>query len=208
MPSPFLSTASQKRRGVRTEVILLSNWSWRTTVRNLKAGVPIVLSTTFEMVDGERRGHAVLLGRHAQAERADERQLLFAELVAHRHLTVAEGWPPAIEDGVAVQMRGGIEDAAAVLVDRVAEAERGLHRRLFRAELVDERYLLGREGDRALLELVALEMVEGRSRRRADQRRHEEEAWPEAVPAGELPRALPHADHVTCPPRTGQSAGR
>jgi len=163
---------------------------------------------TFEMIDGERRGHAVLLGRHAQAFRADERQLLLAELVAHRHLAVAEGRSPLIEDGVAIQMRGGIEDAAAVLVDRVAEAERGLHRWMLRVELVDERHLLGRESDRVLLELVALEMVERVSRRRADQRRDEEEAWPEAVRAGELRRALPHADHFICPLRTGQSAGR
>src|SRR5439155_14008268 len=104
--------------------------------------------------------------------------------------------------------RGGVEDPATVLVDRIAEAERRQHRRLRRVELIDERHLTWREVNGALLELIALEVVERRRRRRADQRRDEKKAWPDAVRAGEPPRVLLHADHFTCPLRTGQSAGR
>jgi len=75
-----------------------------------------------------------------------------------------------------------IGDAFAVLIDRIAEAERSHHRRQLRIELIDERHLARNEVlNSALRELVTLEVVR-RGRRNAVQ--HPEEETPDREAPG------------------------
>ena len=136
---------------------------------------------TFEVIDVQGRRHAILLGRHTETIRSEERQHLVAELIVHRHEAMAEGlsWR---DDRIAVQMSRRIGDAFAVLIDRIAEAERSHHRRQLRIELIDERHLARNEVlNSALRELVTLEVVR-RGRRNAVQ--HPEEETPDREAPG------------------------
>jgi len=145
------------------------------------------------VVDVQGGGHAVLLGGDAQAVRTEEGQVLLAELILHGDELMAERLTGR-GDGVAVEMRRRVADALHVLVDRVAEAVGRDHVRLHRAEGVGERHV-GQDdvGNGALLQLVALEVIEAPCRRRAVQQRDEK-------PGGDDDRAR----HAMCPLRVVQ----